>query len=97
MLLLDQFIDKLLNLGPMLIFVATATAIECFALLIATIPLLRSHRAQQQQVEALQTLLLHNIQPAELIKFKATLERLSEIEIENLIASRGRPPETGSS
>ena len=89
----DQFLDKLLNLGPMLIFAVAANAIECFALLIATIPLVRSHRAQRQQVEALQTLLLRNIQPEELIKFKSTLERLSETELENLLASRGCPPE----
>src|SRR3974390_550889 len=97
MLLPDQFLDKLLALGPMLIFAVAANAIECLALLIATIPLVRSHRAQRQQVKALRTLLLRNIQPEELIKLKSTLERLSETEVENLLASRGRPPETGSS
>lgn len=98
MLLPDQFLDKLLGLGPMLIFAVAANAIECLALLIATIPLFRSHRAQRQQVEALQTLLLRGIQPDELIKFKSALERLSESELENLLASGGCfPPETGSS
>ena len=77
----------------MLIFAVAANAIECLALVIATMPLVRSHRAQRQQVEALQTLLLRNIQPEELIKFKSTLERLSETELENLLASRGCPPE----
>ena len=93
MLLPEQFLDKLLDLGPMLIFAVAANTIECLALLIATIPLFRSHRAQRQQVEALQTLLLRGIQPEELTKFKSALERLSETEPENPLASRGRPPE----
>jgi hypothetical protein len=93
MFLPDQFTDKLLDLGPMLIIAVAVNAIECFALLIATVPLFRSHRGQQQQVKALQTLLLHGIQPEELTKFKSALERLSETELENLLASRGRPPE----
>jgi hypothetical protein len=59
--------------------------------------LIRSHRTQRQQVEALQTLLLHGIQPEQVIKFASTLARLSETDVEDLLASRGRPPETGSS
>jgi hypothetical protein len=82
-----------LDLGPMLVFAAAANTIECLALLIATIPLFRSHCAQRQQVEALQALLLRGIQPEELTKFKSALERLSETEPENPLASRGRPPE----
>jgi predicted ATP-grasp superfamily ATP-dependent carboligase len=97
MLLPDHFLNKLSHLGPMLIFALAANAIKCLALLIATISLFRSHRAQREQVEALRTLLLRNIQPEELIKFKSALERLSETELENLLASRDCPPETGSS
>jgi hypothetical protein len=77
----------------MLIFAAAANIIECLALLIATIPVFRFHRAQRQQVEALQTLSLRGIQPEELTKFQSALERLSEIELENLLAFRVRPPE----
>jgi hypothetical protein len=80
----------------MLLFAVAANAIECLALLIATIPLFRSHCAQRQQVEALHTFLLRNIQPEELIKFKSTLERLFETELKNLLASRSRPPETNT-
>jgi hypothetical protein len=47
-------------------------------------------------VEALQTLLLRGIQPEQVIKLASTLDRLSETDVEDLLASRGRPPETGS-
>ena len=67
------------------------------ALVLVIILLIRSHRTQRQQVEALQTLLLHGIQPEQVIKLASTLARLSETDVEDLLASRGHPPKTGSS
>jgi hypothetical protein len=93
----DNFIKALPDLEPFLVFAVASNAMQCVALVITIILLLRHHRAQQQQVEALQTLLLRGIQPEQVIKLASTLERLSETDVEDLLASRGRPPETGSS
>ena len=82
---------------PVVIFAVASNGMQCVALVIAIIMLIRHHRAQQRQVKALQTLLLRGIQPEQLIKLASTLDRLSETDVEDLLASRGRPPETGSS
>jgi hypothetical protein len=91
-----NFINTLSDLEPSIIFFVIVNIILCVALVVAIVLLIRHHRAQQRQVEALQTLLLRGIEPDELIKLKTTLERLSETDVEDLLASRGRPPETGS-
>jgi len=93
----DHFIRTMSDLEPVVIFAFASNGMQCVALVIAIILLIRHHRAQQRQVEALQTLLLRGIQPEQLIKLASTLDRLSETDVEDLLASRGRPPGTGSS
>jgi hypothetical protein len=93
----DHFINTLSDLEPMLIFAVASNAMQCVALVVVIILLIRSHRVQRQQVEALQTLLLRGIQPEQVIRLASTLAHLSETDLEDLLASRGRPPETGSS
>jgi hypothetical protein len=93
----DHFINTLSDLEPMLIFAVAANAMQCIALVWVIVLLIRSHRMQRQQVDALQTLLLRGIQPEQLIKLASTLARLSETDLEDLLAARGSPPETGSS
>jgi ribosomal protein L12E/L44/L45/RPP1/RPP2 len=97
MFLADHFINQLWDIEPSLIFFVVANAIECIALVTAIILLIRYHRIQLKQVQVLQTLVLRGIQPEELVKLKSTLDRLSEADLEELLAARGRPPETGSS
>jgi hypothetical protein len=93
----EHFINTLSDLEPMLIFAVAANAMQCIALVWVIVLLIRSHRIQRQQVEALQTLLLRGIQPEQIIRLASTLDRLSETDVEDLLASRGRPAETGSS
>jgi hypothetical protein len=93
----DNFISQLSDLEPFVIFALVANTMECIALVAMLILLVRHHHAQRKQVEALQTLLLRGIPPQELIKLKSTLDRLSETDLEDLLASRGRPPQTESS
>jgi hypothetical protein len=73
-----------------------AHVIQCPALLLAIILLIRNHCAERRQLEALQTFLRRGIQPEQLIKLASTLDRLSETDVEDLLASRGRPAATGS-
>ena len=93
----DHFVNTLSDLEPMLIFAVAANAMQCVALVWVIVLLIRSHRMQRQQVDALQTLLLRGIQPEQLIKLASTLTRLSETDLEDLLAARGHPPEAGSS
>jgi hypothetical protein len=93
----DHFINTLSDLEPMLIFAVAANTMQCIALVWVIILLIRSYRVQRQQVDALQTLLLRGIQPEQLIKLASTLVRLSETDLEDLLAGRGSSPETGSS
>ena len=93
----DDLVKTMSNLEPMAFFAAVANALQCVALLLIIILIMRSHRLQRQQVEALQTLLLRGIQPEQVVRLAATLARLSETDVEDLLASRGRPPEAGSS
>jgi hypothetical protein len=41
--------------------------------------------------------LTRGIEPKQLVKLAATLDRLAEGEVEDPLAARGRPPETDSS
>jgi len=93
----DHFVNTLSDLEPMLIFAVAANAMQCVALVWVIVLLIRSHRMQRQQVDALQTLLLRGIQPEQLIKLASTLTRLSETDLEDLLAARGHPPAAGSS
>ena len=97
MLVADHFITQLSDLEPTLILAIVLNSIQCIALVVMLILLVRYHHVQRKQVEALQTLLLRGIQPEDLIKLKPTLDRLSETDLEDLLASRGGPPEGGSS
>jgi ribosomal protein L12E/L44/L45/RPP1/RPP2 len=97
MFLADHFINQPSDIEPSLIFFIVTNTIECIALVTAIILLIRYHRVQMKQVQALQTLVLRGIQPEELVKLTSTLARLSETDLEELLAARGRPPETGSS
>jgi hypothetical protein len=93
----DHFINTLSDLEPMLIFAVLANTMQCIALVWVIVLLIQSQRMQRQQVEALQTLLLRGIQPEQIIKLASTLARLSETDLEDLLAARGRPPESGGS
>jgi hypothetical protein len=85
------------DLAPYLPFALVANSIECVALVTALILLVRYHRTQQWQLEALQILVTPGIEPKQLVKLAATLDRLSEGDVADLLAARGRPPETESS
>jgi hypothetical protein len=85
------------DLGPYLLFALIANSIECVALVTAIILLVRNHRTQDRQLEALQILVTRGIEPEQLVKLASTLDRLSESDVEDLLDSRGRPPKTGSS
>jgi hypothetical protein len=67
------------------------------SLVVAIVLLFRLLRAVQQRAEASQTLSIRDIQPEQLAKLASTLARLSETDVEDLLASRGRLPETGLS
>jgi len=90
-------IRTLSDLEPFLVFFVIVNLIECVALVTAIVLLVRRHRAARRQVEALQILVTRGIQPEQLIKLASTLDRLSESDVEDLLASRGRVGETGSS
>jgi uncharacterized membrane protein affecting hemolysin expression len=96
-MLLATQINTLSDLEPVVIFAYVANLMQCVMLVVVVILLLRHQRQQRQQVEALQTLLLRGIQPEQVIKLASALERLSETDVEDLLSSRGRPPETESS
>ena len=84
-------------------YVKTAAASFIFDLLasvslvVVIILLVRLRRAVQQRAEESRILSVRDIQPEQLIKLASTLDRLSETDVEDLLASRGRLPETGSS
>jgi hypothetical protein len=93
------FLDvrNMTDLDPYLLFALIANSIECVALVTAIIVLVRHDRAQQRQLEALQILITRGIEPEQLVKLASTPDRLSESDVEDLLASRGRPPKTESS
>jgi hypothetical protein len=67
------------------------------SLVVVIILLVRLRRAVQQRAEGSRTLSVRDIQPEQLIELASTLDRLSETDVEDLLASRGRLPETESS
>jgi len=67
------------------------------SLVVVIVLLFRLHRAVQRRAEVSQTLSVRDIQPEQLIELASTLDRLSETDVEVLLASRGRPLETGLS
>ena len=93
------FVDvrNMTDLDPYLLFALIGNSLECLALVVAIIVLVRHDRAQQRQLEALQILITRGIEPEQLVKLASTLDRLSESDVEDLLASRGRLPRTGSS
>jgi hypothetical protein len=70
---------------------------ECAFSVAVIILLVRHHGAAQRRAEELRSWLLRDIQPEQLIKLASTLDRLSESDVEDLLAFRDRLPETGSS
>jgi hypothetical protein len=93
----QNFIHDFADFEPWLLFFAFTNVVEFGALVVAIILLVRHQREARQQVEALQILVTRGIQPEQLIKLASTLDRLSETDVEDLLASRDRPRETGSS
>jgi hypothetical protein len=93
----QHFINDFSDVEPWLILFTVTNVVQCAALVVAIILLVRHHREERRQVEALQILVTRGIQPEQLIKLASTLDRLSETDVEDLLASRGRPRETGSS
>jgi len=67
------------------------------SVVVVIILLFRLHRAVQQRAEASPTLLPRDIQLEQLRELASILDRLSETDVEDLLASRGRLLETGSS
>jgi hypothetical protein len=63
------------------------------SLVVAIVLLFRLHRAVQQRAEASLTRSIRDTQPEQLTKLASILDRLSETDVEDLLASRGRLPE----
>jgi hypothetical protein len=93
----QNFIHDFADVEPWLLLFAFTNVVQCVALVVAIILLVRHHREERRQVEALQILVTRGIQPEQLIKLASTLDRLSETDVEDLLASRDRLRETGSS
>ena len=92
---LQHFIHKFADVESWLLFIAFTNVVEFGALVVAIFLLVRHDREARRQAEALQILVTRGIQPEQLIKLASTLDRLSETDVEDLLASRDRPRETG--
>jgi len=92
---LQHFIHKFADVDPWLLFFAFTNVLEFGALVVAIFLLVRHDREARRRAEALQILVTRGIQPEQLIKLASTLDRLSETDVEDLLASRDRPRETG--